>query len=115
MLDILNPCWIWKDADLTNGAKLTVTVGQLPFNFQLGNKLDPLPVRPPSRPEGELEVRFGCKGPRLATVPLTEAARNSGLTELQVDVPGAAWATSASPSPAGRSNRCGPCTASGFP
>jgi hexosaminidase len=87
MLDILNPCWIWKDADLTDGAKLTVTVGQLPFNFQLGNKLDPLPVRPPSRPEGELEVRFGCKGPRLATVPLTDAARNSGLTELQVDVP----------------------------
>jgi hexosaminidase len=88
MLDILNPCWIWKSADLTNGAKLTVTVGQLPFNFQLGNKLDPLPVRPPSRPEGELEVRFGCKGPRLATVPLTRAARNSALTELQVDVPG---------------------------
>lgn len=88
MLDILNPCWIWKSADISKGAKLTVTVGQLPFNFQLGNKLDPLPVRPPSRPEGELEVRFGCKGPRLATVPLTEAARNSALTELQVDVPG---------------------------
>ncbi|KQZ22149.1 beta-hexosaminidase [Caulobacter sp. Root1472] len=88
MLDILNPCWIWKNVDLTNGARLTVTVGQLPFNFQLGNKLDPLPVRPASRPEGELEVRFGCKGPRLATVPLTEAARNSALTELQVDVPG---------------------------
>ncbi len=88
MLDILNPCWIWKGADLTNGAKLTVTVGQLPFNFQLGNKLDPLPVRPSSRPEGELEVRFGCKGPRLATVPLTQAARNSGLTSLDIDVPG---------------------------
>ena len=88
MLDILNPCWIWKSVDLTNGARLIVTVGQLPFNFQLGNKLDPLPVRPASRPEGELEVRFGCKGPRLATVPLTEAARNRALTELQVDVPG---------------------------
>jgi hexosaminidase len=88
MLDILNPCWIWKNVDLTNGARLTVKVGQLPFNFQLGNKLDPLPVRPASRPEGELEVRFSCKGPRLATVPLTEAARNSALTELQVDVPG---------------------------
>jgi hexosaminidase len=50
--------------------------------------LDPLPVRPPSRPEGELEVRFGCKGPRLATAPLTQAARNSGLTRLEVDVPG---------------------------
>ena len=87
LLDILNPCWIWKDADLSAGAKLTVTVGQLPYNFQLGNKLEPLPVRPPSRPEGELEVRFGCKGPRLATVPLTQAAKNQALTEIVVDVP----------------------------
>jgi hexosaminidase len=87
MLDILNPCWIWKDADLSRGARLSVTVGQLPFNFQLGNKLEPLPVRPSSRPEGELEVRFGCKGPRLATLPLTEAVGNPALTELQADVP----------------------------
>jgi hexosaminidase len=87
MLDLLNPCWIWKDADLSAGARLTVTVGQLPFNFQLGNKLEPLPLRPPSRPEGELEVRFGCKGPRLATVPLTDAARNPGLTVLQIEAP----------------------------
>ncbi|MBO9706630.1 MAG: family 20 glycosylhydrolase [Caulobacter sp.] len=87
MLDILNPCWIWKDVDLGTGARLSVTVGQLPFNFQLGNKLEPLPVRPPSRPEGELEVRFGCKGPRLATVPLTQAAANPGRTTLEVDVP----------------------------
>ena len=87
MLDILNPCWIWKSADLTNGARLTVTVGQLPFNFQLGNKLEPLPVRPPSNPQGELEVRFGCKGPRLATVPLTQASLNNGLSQLEFDVP----------------------------
>jgi hexosaminidase len=88
MLDILNPCWIWKDVDLGPGARLRVTVGQLPFNFQLGNKLEPLPVRPSSRPEGELEVRFGCKGPRLATVPLTQASAESALTELDVEVPG---------------------------
>jgi hexosaminidase len=30
-------------------------------------------------------VRFGCKGPRLATVPLTQAARNSALTLLEVE------------------------------
>jgi len=87
MLDILNPCWIWKDVDLGAGARLSVTVGQLPFNFQLGNKLEPLPVKPPSRPEGELEVRFGCKGPRLATVSLAPAAANPALTTLDVAVP----------------------------
>ena len=35
-LDIMNPCWIYRDVDLTHGARLTAAVGLLPFNFEIG-------------------------------------------------------------------------------
>ena len=34
-VDIMNPCWIYREVDLTRGARLTAAVGQLPFNFEI--------------------------------------------------------------------------------
>lgn len=62
---------------------IEVDVGQLPFNFQIGKDRDAIRFRPPATPEGELEVRDGCGGDRLAVVPLAAAARNSGVTTLR--------------------------------
>lgn len=70
-LDIMNPCWIYKDADLARGAGLTAAVGQLPFNFEIGADAQKIRVGDAKTAEGELEVRLdGCDGPVVATQPL---------------------------------------------
>jgi hexosaminidase len=70
-LDIMNPCWIYKDADLSRGARLTAAVGQLPFNFEIGADAQKIRVGDARTAEGELEVRIdGCDGPVVATQPL---------------------------------------------
>jgi len=70
-LDIMNPCWIYKDADLSRGARLTAGVGQLPFNFEIGADVQKIRVGDARTAEGELEVRVdGCDGPTVVTQPL---------------------------------------------
>jgi hexosaminidase len=39
-VDIVDPCWTWPDVDLSRGATLRASVGQLPFNFQIGKDAD---------------------------------------------------------------------------
>jgi hexosaminidase len=34
LFDIMNPCWIWRDADLTSLNTISAAVGQLPFNLK---------------------------------------------------------------------------------
>lgn len=83
MLDIMNPCWIYKDADLTRVTDIEAAVGQLPFNFQLGAEPRERKLYTPQTPEGELEVRIdGCDGQRIAVLPLKPAVTNNGVTEL---------------------------------
>jgi hexosaminidase len=86
-VDILNPCWIWQGADLSKGALLTARVGQLPFNFQVGKDRDKIPLRAPATPEGELEVRLGCDGERIAAIPLGRAARNPQVSTITGRLP----------------------------
>jgi hexosaminidase len=79
-VDLMNPCWVWKGADLSAGLALTARVGQVPFNFQIGADREKIPLRPPATPAGELEVRIdGCAGERIAVLPLGAAARGPGL------------------------------------
>jgi len=86
-VDILEPCWIWQGADLSKGALLTARVGQLPFNFQVGKDRDHIPLRAPATPEGELEVRLGCDGERIAALPLGKAARNPQVSTITGRLP----------------------------
>ncbi len=70
-LDIMNPCWIYKDADLSHGAQLTAAVGQLPFNFEIGADAQKIRVGDSSTAQGELEVRIdSCDGAPVATQAL---------------------------------------------
>ncbi|MBI1687076.1 family 20 glycosylhydrolase [Caulobacter hibisci] len=78
-IDVMNPCWIWKGADLSKPLTLTARVGQAPWNFQIGAAKDQIVVRKPATPDGELEVRLGCKGERIAVIPLGKAGRGPGL------------------------------------
>ena len=79
-VNLMNPCWVWKGADLSSALKLTARIGQVPFNFQIGAAREQIPLRAPATPGGELEVRIdGCGGERIAAIPLGAAARGPGV------------------------------------
>ncbi len=70
LADFTNPCWQWKDADMTGVARIAIAAGRLPFNF-LGVDDDKIPLRRQTTAEGELIVHAdGCDGPVIATVPM---------------------------------------------
>jgi hexosaminidase len=83
LVDIMNPCWILEDADLDGIGAVAASVGQLPFNFEIGDMIDDVVVETPEAGDGELLVRFGgCDGPVAAALPLTPAVGVHGVTEL---------------------------------
>ncbi|HEY0683727.1 MAG TPA: family 20 glycosylhydrolase [Steroidobacter sp.] len=83
LVDIMEPCWLFKDADLSNVTSLVAAVGQVPFNFQIGDAVKAIPLRAPATPAGELEVRIDdCKGERIAVLPLAPAVGNHAVTAL---------------------------------
>jgi hexosaminidase len=83
LVDVMNPCWIYKAADLSRVAAIDVAVGQLPFDFQLGADVHIPKLSPPQTPAGELEVRVdGCNGERIAVMPLQPAVANNAVTQL---------------------------------
>lgn len=83
LTDIFDPCWIYEGAPVGGARQIALTVGQFPFNFQIGADIDHIKFRPPATPEGEFEVFAGtCKGQRVAVLPLAPAVGNPGLTRL---------------------------------
>jgi hexosaminidase len=83
LIDIMNPCWLWRDADLSQATVLNVAVGQVTFNFQIGDDVRQIPLRKPATAAGELEVRArGCAGEKIATLPLAPAVGNFAVTKL---------------------------------
>jgi hexosaminidase len=88
LVDVLNPCWVYQGADLTDVTSLDVAVGQVPFNFQVGAERDRILLAKPATREGELEVRLDtCDGERVAVLPLAPAVANSGVTQLHAALP----------------------------
>jgi hexosaminidase len=83
LVDIMNPCWIYRAIDLSNVKSVVAAVGQVPFNFQLGADIHGIKLNPPQTPSGELEVRLdSCDGERIAVVPLESAIANNVVTTL---------------------------------
>lgn len=83
LVDIMNPCWIYRAADLSEIGAIAASVGQVPFNFQIGDDVKKIPLRKPQTPAGELEVRVdGCEGEKIATLPLAPAVKNYAVTQL---------------------------------
>lgn len=83
LVDIMNPCWIYRAADLNRVASIDAAVGQLPFNFQLGSDVHSIKLDPPQTGAGELEVRLdGCAGERIAVMPLQPAVASNAVTVL---------------------------------
>jgi len=83
LVDIGNPCWMWKNVDLSNVAAIEAGVGQLPFNFQIGADKDKIALLPPKTPDGELEIhRDSCTGELIGDLPLAPAVGNDAVTKL---------------------------------
>ena len=82
LVDVLNPCWTYPKADMTGIKSLAVSVGQVPFNFQVGAARDKILLHTPHTPEGELEVHDGCTGPLIASLPMAPATKTTGVTIL---------------------------------
>lgn len=83
LVDVMNPCWLYKQADLSQVGAIAAAVGQVPFNFQLGDDVKKIPLRKPASRAGELEVRLdSCAGEKIATLPLAPAAANYAVTSL---------------------------------
>jgi hypothetical protein len=83
LVDIMNPCWIWRGADLSQVGAIAASVGQVPFNFQIGDDVKKIPLRKPQTSSGELEVHVdGCEGEKIATLPLAPAVKNYAVTRL---------------------------------
>jgi hexosaminidase len=91
LADIMNPCWIWRGADLGGITAIEAGVGQVPFNFEIGDDRNKIVLRPPATPSGELEVHLDtCDGPKVAVLPLAPALSNDAVTRLSGPFPGAA-------------------------
>ncbi len=81
-VDIMNPCWIYRDADLTAGAHFTAAVAPLPFNYELGADAAKIRVGDARTPQGELEIHLdGCDTPPII-LPLAPAAGRAQVTIL---------------------------------
>jgi hypothetical protein len=68
--------------------KITLMIGNLPYNFALWTDAAKVVVRPNATPAGELLVHEdSCTGPLLATLPLAPAARTPLQTTLTAAIP----------------------------
>jgi hexosaminidase len=81
-VDIMNPCWIDRGVDLSDGPRITAAVAPLPFNYEIGADAAKIRVGDARTAEGELEIHVdGCGTPALV-VPLGAAAHARGVTIL---------------------------------
>jgi hexosaminidase len=88
LVDIMNPCRKLPAIDLSEAQRLTASVGQVPFNFQIGADIEKIALRKPQSPAGELEIRIGCDGELVGAIPLATAAGNPATTTLPtIDLP----------------------------
>lgn len=81
--NLFNPCWTYEGAPLAGARAIALDVGQLPFNFQVGDARKDIHFDLPRSEHGEFLVRAGgCDGELVATLPLAPAAGNPAVTRL---------------------------------
>jgi hexosaminidase len=82
-VDIMNPCWIDRGVDLSDGPRIIAAVAPLPFNYEIGADAAKIRVGDARTAEGELEIHVdGCDAPTRALLPLAPAASAKGVTAL---------------------------------
>ncbi|MDE2182931.1 MAG: family 20 glycosylhydrolase [Alphaproteobacteria bacterium] len=87
MVNVMNPCWVYRGLDLTSIAGFDAAVAQRPFNFQIGKDVAKIPLYPDAAPDGQLEIRLDtCKGELLAMLPLASAMGRGSPSELHAAI-----------------------------
>jgi hexosaminidase len=82
-VDIQNPCWIYRGVDFDRVRSAVAAVGQLPFNFQIGDDVKKIRFATPATREGELEIRLdNCDGALVARIALAPAVASPAVTVL---------------------------------
>jgi len=72
-VDIMDTCWLWKAAPTDGMKQLTVSLDRMPWNYQLGDDVSGVVVRPNTGPDDALDVYLdGCVGSPIANLPLGE-------------------------------------------
>ena len=89
LVDIIKPCWIYQAPDMKGVIGLEIGVGNLPYNFQIGDMINTVDLKTPQTDVGEIVVyRDSCDGgAELARLPLAPAVRSYGVTVLKADLP----------------------------
>ena len=71
MVNVMNPCWIYRKLDLSGITAVDVEIADFPFNYQIGNDIAKIPLYPEAPPQGALQVRLdGCDGNVIASMTL---------------------------------------------
>ncbi|MHC5149198.1 family 20 glycosylhydrolase [Stenotrophomonas rhizophila] len=87
-VDIFNPCWLWKDADVDGIATLRIRAGQIPYYFQLAHDEPNRRFAPKRSAHGEMDILGGqCDGKPLASVALPAAPGADGFITLEAALP----------------------------
>lgn len=87
-VNIFNPCWLWKDADVDGIARLRVRAGQIPYYFQLAHDEPARKFSPARSAHGEMDVLNGtCDGKPLVSVPLPATPGADGFITLEAALP----------------------------
>jgi hexosaminidase len=82
-IDIMNPCWMDRGVDLSEGPRIVAAVAPLPFNYEIGTDAAKIRVGDSRTAEGELEIHVdGCDAPARGLLPLAPAADSKGVTVL---------------------------------
>jgi len=86
-IDIMNPCWIDRGVDLSDGPRIVAAVAPLPFNFEIGADAAKIRVGDARTAEGELEFHIdGCDTPARGFLTLAPAAGSKAVTTLPAQV-----------------------------
>ncbi|NVJ98011.1 MAG: family 20 glycosylhydrolase [Alphaproteobacteria bacterium] len=89
MVDIVKPCWLYDAPDLDGVTGIEVVVGNLPYNFQIGDQINDVQLKAPQTEAGEIVVyKNSCDaGEEITRLPLAPALESYGLTTLKAALP----------------------------
>ncbi|MCD7099967.1 family 20 glycosylhydrolase [Stenotrophomonas sp. MMGLT7] len=84
-VDIMTPCWLWKNAPTAGIGAVRVHAARLPYTFRLSPEEEKRRrFLPAASANGELDIRAGgCDGPVVASVPMPAATPADGTIQVQ--------------------------------
>ncbi len=86
-LDLLNSCYIYPKALLSDVKTLQVEIARLPRNFGLANRKNQLKTYPAQSPFGELIVyQDRCEGAEIARAALPDPAKSANRQQFELPI-----------------------------